>query len=455
MLVSSTSAGCGPQLSLVVARIVPANADSFEHVWSGNLDAVKILFSNRAATPRDVDDMDGGSYLNYALRSRKFDMSKFLLELPGTNASLEDQFGESPIDVAWQLVLSRKTDPTFDAWLRSRMAIQERLRGRHLTTIHKIICGLCKHDLEQELETSTAEIDTPDAGGWTPLIWAAYCQSWSSVLLLLKYGADANIANRKGQLALHHACREGLGDTVSSDCLYAIGCLATATADINRKDVYGDTALMYAAEHNNDPRILETLHKAGASLSETDLTGHSALHNCIYFDNARAVETLARLGADINRTSSGDTPLMKTIICNAHNCMRTLLRLGANTTTLDLEEHTIIHLAGLHADAKTLWGLASAVTVLGCVDPSAVDLSDQTADGIFWTSRLVPRDEEAQNAWTNLMSLAQVEWKLRRDSELEKLHESWASMENGDTDSSVESSLANSIEIYHDAAEIL
>jgi hypothetical protein len=64
MFLTASFASESPQVTLSVARVIPATARSFEHVWVGDLDAVKVLFNSRIATPMDVDDMDGGSYLN-------------------------------------------------------------------------------------------------------------------------------------------------------------------------------------------------------------------------------------------------------------------------------------------------------------------------------------------------------------------------------------------------------
>lgn len=429
LFISSTLAQGGPRLTLAVARVIPAAANSLEHVWLGNIDAVRVLFSSRVATPMDVDDMDGGSYLNYALRARKPAMTQFIFELPGTDPSIEDQFGESPIDVAWQLVLSKKVDPDFEYWLRARLADEDRLQSRQFTTLHKIICGLSPHSLVSDLLTSTALIDTKDSGGWTPLIWAAYCQNWDAMDLLLQFGADATIPNKKGQLALHFACREGLGGELSEDCLATISSLAAATTNINTKDTYGDTPIMYAAENDNDPRILEILHAAGASLEETDLTGHTALHLAIYFDNSRAAEVLVQLGAEIDRTSSSHTALMKSFISNAHGCIRTLLNLGADPTVVDLDGNSVLHIAAMHADAESLDLLRQdpAVKVL---DPEARNSSGQTADQAFGSSRLLPADEEVDKCWDRLWGAVRAEWLLRTAAD-EEMAASWSSTEEG------------------------
>lgn len=187
----------------------------------------------------------------------------------------------SPIDVAWQLILSHKAAPDFEAWLRARLADPGRLQGRHFTVLHKIVCGLCQSDLEKEPQNSTTAINPTDSGQLIPLIWASYCQDWRAISLLLSYGADANITNRKGQLALHLASREGFGTSLSMECLATISQLAAATSNVNTKDFYRDNPVMYATEHDNDPRILEVLHNAGASLSEVDCTGHKAMHVAI------------------------------------------------------------------------------------------------------------------------------------------------------------------------------
>jgi ankyrin repeat protein len=333
------------------------------------------------------------------------------------------------VDVAWQLVLSRKVEPSFEAWLRARVAEADRLRSRKFSTLHKIICGLCSHDLESELLNSTTSIDEVDAGGWTPLVWAAYCQDWYAIDLLLKFGADATIANKKGQLALHQACREGLGDVVSDECLATITRLAAATTNLNKKDVYGDTPLMYAAEHDGDPRVLRTLHKAGASLHEVDLTGHTVLHIAIYFDNARAIETLVDLGAYIDQLSSGHTPLMKTFICNAHESMKLLFRLGADVTLPEPDGGTLLHVAAINADAASFDILASEVAVK-ILDPNSPNREGHTASQLFREKRLVKAEKDTVETWDSLIDELRVEMLMRSASSLQ-MRNSWNSAEEG------------------------
>ncbi|KAL8655910.1 MAG: hypothetical protein Q9210_000611 [Variospora velana] len=433
------STGGGPQMTLAVAFVIPATAESFEHIWTGNVNAAKVLFSAGNATPMDVDDMDGSSYLTYALRSRKRAISRFIFELPGTNPALEDQQGECPIDVAWQLLLSHKAEPESEDWLKARLADPEHLQGRQFTTLHKIVCGLSPLELEKILQTSTAAVNSMDSGGWTPLHWASYCRNWEAVGLLLSFGANADIRNRKGHLALHMACREGAGNDLNPQCLANISNLIMATSNVNVKDVYGDTPLMYAAEHGNDPRILEILYKAGSSLSEVDCTGHTAMHTAIYFDNWRAVETLVGLGADIDRPSSGDTPLMKTLICNAHASMSVLFRLKADVRLLDLEGQSLLHLAARYGDAESLQILSIQPT-LSLLDPDLMSDGGQTAEQVFSESRLLPPDEAVERNWQKLIAISRHEWQ-RKDSSFEKPHDVWSSDEEA------------SAEQYYDAVE--
>jgi tankyrase len=73
------------------------------------------------------------------------------------------------------------------------------------------------------------------------------------------------------------------------------------------------------AERNADPKkqraAIERLIKAGSDLHETVKNGVTPLHFAVRFRNVAAVETLLRLGANVNLTCkrSGSTPLHRAV----------------------------------------------------------------------------------------------------------------------------------------------
>ena len=49
----------GPQLSLVIPRVVPYTADIFFHAFGGNIDDVLKLIQSGLASPYDISDVGG------------------------------------------------------------------------------------------------------------------------------------------------------------------------------------------------------------------------------------------------------------------------------------------------------------------------------------------------------------------------------------------------------------
>jgi ankyrin repeat protein len=61
-----------------------------------------------------------------------------------------------------------------------------------LTLLHRIILGLSTADLKTQLELCVSDIDTPDSGGRTPLMWATRRGDIESLKSLIAYRADVN-----------------------------------------------------------------------------------------------------------------------------------------------------------------------------------------------------------------------------------------------------------------------
>ena len=55
---------CGPQLSLVVPRVVPSTSDIMSYAFAGNIDGIARLFESRLASPFDVSENFGYTALH-------------------------------------------------------------------------------------------------------------------------------------------------------------------------------------------------------------------------------------------------------------------------------------------------------------------------------------------------------------------------------------------------------
>lgn len=132
-----------------------------------------------------------------------------------------------------------------------------------------------------------AVLNRGDDAGMTPLCSAAAAGSTSCIELLLAHGADANVANKGGQLPLHY--HKGRAAVIAA--------LLPVTRDINVVDKSGATALHRAA----GPGYLaaaEALLAAGAKLNCKDRFGNTPLHLAAEEGRMDVVRCLLDHGAD-------------------------------------------------------------------------------------------------------------------------------------------------------------
>ncbi len=139
-----------------------------------------------------------------------------------------------------------------------------------------------------------ANVTATNRYGVSPLSIAANDAGAAVVERLLKAGADPNTALPEGETALMTAARAGKTDVIK--LLYAAG------ADLNRKESWhGQTALMWAAAENY-PATIEMLKELGADLQARSNGGFTALLFAVRDGRMEAVQTLLKLGANVNDT---------------------------------------------------------------------------------------------------------------------------------------------------------
>jgi ankyrin repeat protein len=132
------------------------------------------------------------------------------------------------------------------------------------------------------------------------------------IQLLLKYGANVNIQDTKGQTPLHYA--------ISYNQAYIAERLIQTGADVNIQDTKGQTPLHYAARYNQT-HIAKILLENGACIDARDNIGHTPLHLCT-------------IAACSNRSANG-------AVHNYYKTIDALLHYGANSNvTLYYNEYT-------------------------------------------------------------------------------------------------------------------
>ncbi len=125
-----------------------------------------------------------------------------------------------------------------------------------------------------------------------------------AVRLFLSAGMSPDQGDQS-RLPLVEATRRGYSDIAMI--------LIDAGADVNSKDAYGVTAMMYAAICGS-VEVLERLIEEGADVNSQDVDGRTVLIETLTTENdipVSAIQSLIKAGADPNiRIKGGLTPLM-------------------------------------------------------------------------------------------------------------------------------------------------
>jgi ankyrin repeat protein len=137
-------------------------------------------------------------------------------------------------------------------------------------------------------------------------LMAAIPEQPDMLRMLIKRGANINVGGFPTALS------SAVGQTESTECAKI---LLDAGADVNLRNIFGETPLMYAARFMKLDNV-DLLIKRGANIEARDLDGRTALshveHGNITYDIRRKViQALLKNGANIeSRSKTGMTPLM-------------------------------------------------------------------------------------------------------------------------------------------------
>jgi ankyrin repeat protein len=171
------------------------------------------------------------------------------------------------------------------------------IEQHELTNLHRIILKVTSADLQAQLKLAVEDIDTQDAFGKTPLMWAAWTRNSNAVRVLVDSGAD-----------------------------------------INKVDIIHNSALHLAA-YSWSEESFNILLEAGAHAAAADLRKIQPIHiTSMNSHGAGMIKALISQGADADaRTIRGSTPLHK--LAEEHHDLRSnikvLLENGANIDAIN------------------------------------------------------------------------------------------------------------------------
>ena len=153
--------------------------------------------------------------------------------------------------------------------------------------------------------------------------------------------ADFGASGINFEFPLHKACQQGNLETVKD---LAEGITSTKK-NVNEKDDFGWTPLFYAVESAHT-HIVTYLISQKASVRLRDNDSRNLLHHAAIGNNPTLIQTLARLGCDVNlKDSYGDVPLFYTVRAGFFEATEAIMAAGADVNAKGLCNDTALHWA--------------------------------------------------------------------------------------------------------------
>ncbi|KAJ8131757.1 hypothetical protein O1611_g1873 [Lasiodiplodia mahajangana] len=308
----------GPSLQLRTVQRVPDNATCVEFAISGNIEGLKYLFRRGLASPRD-----------WALYTKQFDTCTFLMHEGadpdyGTYGSASTALGSYKVtskDRARSMLLEPNLSSRAEMALRLVLTGDDWIDDCSFSVVHRAVVDLSTLSIEEAIRKSPSDINTVDAGGRTPLAWAALRRDDEAVRLLLAYGADPNATEHHGRPL--YTMRQRMVQLLVAGSYSKLEHFRTPPKP---KGARLSSALVAATIDGKEPLTADILIDFGADCDACGPDGKTALIHAARMDNACFASLLLNRGAKINPTTvAGETPLTTAITYNSHKVLKILL----------------------------------------------------------------------------------------------------------------------------------
>jgi ankyrin repeat protein len=270
--------------------------------------ATVILLLDDPRTERNTGDSKGRTPLSWAAEKGHNAVVKLLLHTDNAQVDVEDDNGHTPL---W--------------W-----ALKEELWINPSRSLREARIGIVR--LLLEFGANAKQIHKDD----TPFMRERPLND-EVALLLIEYGAYANVRNSGGQAVLHLESRAGNLNTVKA--------LINGGADIQTRDLQMQTPL-HEASKSGKADVVSLLLEGDADIQARDYHMRTPLHEAGKHGRAKIVSLLLERGADIEvRTEGGQTPLHEAVKHGHADVASLLLEKGANAQATAKFGGTVLHCA--------------------------------------------------------------------------------------------------------------
>jgi ankyrin repeat protein len=204
------------------------------------------------------------------------------------------------------------------------------LSNLNANVLHAAAESRIGHGLEGALEIwkrfpNRLNINQTNKWGETPLHVASWCSA-PCVKLLLEAGANPDVTQEDGQVALHCSGLSGRGPDRRE--IVSLLCGTESRNHINTQDVDGRPPIF---DFLDDSECLEMLIDHGARSDLVDKSGKSFFHHACIQDESDALRTALRLVDDFltatKKDDDGNTPLIESLCHKNIDCALVLLEL--------------------------------------------------------------------------------------------------------------------------------
>ncbi|KAL8748576.1 MAG: hypothetical protein Q9184_007206 [Pyrenodesmia sp. 2 TL-2023] len=190
----------GLRLGLVtVFTTVPSVVALLNH-W--DIVAVQNMYGEGIASLYDLRQKNGPA-LFYAVERNTPEFARLFLNQV-VDSDVVNTAGVTASKLVWDRAFAGRYGANGAAIVRKLFSGDDTMDDMGFITLHKIIPGSVYKDLRTVLEASADSVNTIDSGGRTPLHWAVLCNDESATQQLLNYGADSNVTDREGFVAIDH-----------------------------------------------------------------------------------------------------------------------------------------------------------------------------------------------------------------------------------------------------------